>query len=226
MLERLRSRLTSSPRELKVIVTGPPRSGTSFLCGLVHRMGYRLGPEEWLRQADVNNVHGYFECLPLLRISEEILSKFGGDFHLNIPDLPDNWPALVGREKKLIRSLVNKGRIDLYKGNRLLVLADLYDELYPKARWIFMNRNIEETFESRGGKGRNLTFEQWQSITDKRLQYWYASKPSRKALELDYNDFREDPVEAMSSIQSFLNIDLDETSLRELMGFFKPRVRR
>ena len=61
------------PHPLKVLVTGPPRSGTSFLAGLVARMGLSPGPSAWLNPADEHNRYGYYECLPILKVEEEIL---------------------------------------------------------------------------------------------------------------------------------------------------------
>ena len=43
------------PAPLRAIVTAPPRSGTSFLAGLLVQMGLSPGPEKWLKEADEHN---------------------------------------------------------------------------------------------------------------------------------------------------------------------------
>ncbi|MFB6273729.1 MAG: hypothetical protein ABEL51_12620, partial [Salinibacter sp.] len=122
----------NGPDPLQIIVTGQPRSGTSFLAGLLSRMGLSAGPIEWLKSADEHNPYGYFECLPLLHLSEEILADLGGGVN-DVPRLPEDWTSQLHQEKRRIQEIVTSGGIELYKDNRLMILADLYDEIFPSA---------------------------------------------------------------------------------------------
>ena len=208
------------PAELKVIVTGTPRTGTSFLSGLVHRMGFSLGPKKWLKKADKNNVYGYFECVPLLQISDRILEKLGGSF-LDLPEFKPGWTALLEEEKREILRIVQKGGIELYKGNRLTVLAGLYDEIFPDAQWIYISRDINETYKSRFGG--EISFEDWRKITNRRISLWESSRPATKALNLDYRDFKDNSKATVYKILDFLGLNLSSRKIEECINFFQTR---
>lgn len=209
---------------MKVIVTGLPRSGTSFLAGLIAKMGYRTGPESWLKPADANNRFGYYECVPLIHISERILAKLNGDFHRNIPILKDGWTNAFEAEKQEILHTVQKGRIELYKGNRLVVLADLYDDLFPDARWIYIQRDIVNTFQSRFGDA--ISFSDWEVITQKRIDAWHRTGPSKKALNIHYEDFQKNMKSTLDKIVSHLDIMLTKQQYQTCMSFYRPRNRK
>jgi hypothetical protein len=208
------------PRPLKVIVTGSPRSGTSFVTGLIHLMGFSIGPKSWLKKADRYNPYGYFECQPLNRLSSAVLMSLG-DFHSALPSLEDQWTEAFKAEQAQIVRVVESGGVELYKDNLLLVLADLYDELFPDAKWVFVQRDIEATYKSRFG--RHLSFSDWQRIVERRSQLWQSSNPSKKALYIDYDDFKSDIKGAVQTIQTFLDIELSKKQLAVCIDFFKPR---
>ena len=205
---------------LKVIVTGPPRSGTSFLTGLISRMGFSPGPEDWLKKGDEHNKYGYFECMPLWKISFVMLKNLGGSFH-KLPACNPGWTAYFNAEKKKITRLVKSGGIELYKDNQLLILSELYHELFPDAKWVFINRDIKETYKSRFGEA--ISFDQWELITKERLNRWHSSPPSEKALYLNYQDFKDDKFNTINDLQSFLGIELNQYQLKSCLNFFKPR---
>jgi len=205
---------------LKVIVTGPPRSGTSFLTGLITQMGFSPGPADWLKKGDEHNKYGYFECMPLWKISFGVLKNLGGSFH-KLPACNPDWTAQFNAEKKKIAKLVKSGGIEVYKDNQLLILSELYHELFPEAKWVFINRDIKETYKSRFGE--SMSFKQWKSITKERMSRWHNSLPSKKALYLNYQDFKDDKVNTINDLQSFLGIELNQDQIASCLAFFKPR---
>lgn len=184
-------------------------------------MGYSLGPDKWLKKADKHNPHGYFECLPLQRISADILKKLGADFHNNLPSLQPGWTKAFDAEKAEILRVVQSGSIELYKGNLLLVLVDLYAELFPTAKWICTQRAVEKTYQSRFGEP--LSFEEWKAITAKREKCWQTSFASKNALYIDYQDFNLDITASISKIQNFLGIELTTEQMTSCLEFYKPR---
>ncbi len=186
-------------------------------------MGYNPGPDYLLKQGDEHNLFGYYECLPLMRISKNILNKFGGDIVKNIPDLPDGWMNELSTEKRQILDIVHSEKIEVVKDASILVIADLYHELFPKAKWIVTQRDECETFRSRFGF--QLTYQEWLDITNNRLRKWQQTYPYSKALHLNYNDFAVDLEGTISCICSFLEVELTALQIRECMDFFKPGQR-
>jgi hypothetical protein len=209
---------------VKVIITGLPRSGTSFLTNMVSSMGFYLGPEEWLKPADQYNRYGYFENRHLLYTTNKILNKLEIDYHNNIPIIQPNWIKEIESERKAILQIVNKGNIEIIKENKLCLLANLYDELFPDAKWIFIQRDIKQTYKSRFGEA--ISFENWEIITNRRIQLWKTSKPSKKALNLDYQDFIENLEASIEKVEFFLGIDLTETQKLNCLDIFKPKSNR
>jgi hypothetical protein len=209
---------------LKVIIPAFPRSGTSFLTGIIVRMGYNPGPVQWLKKSDQYNPLGYYECMPLFNISRKILEKLGGDFFGNIPVLPVNWTSQLENEKQQILSIVNSGKIEIFKDGPMLIIADLYDELFPDAKWIVIQRDISETFKSRFGK--EISFDQWEKITAFRLARWQQTRPFSKSLNLNYKDFFIDLPGTIEKISSFLGIRLTRRQKKSCVDFFKPGLRK
>lgn len=208
---------------LKVIIPAFPRSGTSFLSGLIVRLGFSPGPPEWMVKPDMHNPFGYYECLPLLKISRQILAKFGGDFLKNIPHLPPGWLDEVIKEQQQILDLVQRGNIEVFKDGPMLIIADLYHRLFPEAKWIVIHRDIHETYRSRFGKP--LTFEEWQTVTGTRMDRWRGTQPYSKALQLDYDDFSNHWDRTVRRICAHLEIEPDQSRLDECREFFAPGQR-
>jgi hypothetical protein len=209
---------------LKVIIPCFPRSGSSFLAGLIVRMGFNPGPEKWLKKSDELNPFGYYECIPLLKISRGILKKFGGDILKNIPNLPNGWLDELETEKKQILDIVCSGKVEIFKDASMLIIADLYNELFPRVKWIAIHREVKETFKSRFGVP--LTYEEWEKITGTRLRKWQQTKPFSRALNLDYKDFFLDCRGTIEKISTFLGIQLTSQQIIECMDFFKPGQRK
>ena len=136
---------------LKVIVTGMPRSGTSFLAGLIVRMGYSAGPVRWLKPADKHNIYGYYECLPVFHEVTKIKNKVNPDLYMNPQPFQSDWLKKSEKEIKRIMRIIEAGGIEIYKDTRLVVLADLFSYLYPEAKWIYIYRDIESTYKSSFG---------------------------------------------------------------------------
>ena len=210
---------------MKIIITGPPRSGTSFLAGLVVKMGLSPGPKEWLKEGDKNNPYGYYECMPLMEIDHSLLKKFGGGV-IDPPDLPENWIELCGKEKKQIRKIVEGGGIEVYKGNMLIVLADLYAKLFPDAKWIMIYRNEKETARSIRDTGTDLSSQKLIDTRKKWIECWEKTRSSSNCLTIKYEDFFDELDQTIKKIVSHLDLSLSEEIMKDCVDFFRPRESR
>lgn len=209
-------------KPLKVIITGTPRSGTSFLAGLVVRMGFSPGPIEWLRAANQHNPYGYYECALLMKIEHDLLKKFGGRV-MDPPELPENWTSSCEQEKKQIWKIVENGGIELYKGNMLVILSDLYVELFPDAKWIMINRSEQETVRSLKDSGGSMSFEELCNTRKKWLDSWDKSRASSNCLSIRYEDFMDNSLKMTETMAGYLGVSLSQEMLRDCATFFMPR---
>ena len=190
-------------------------------------MGLNPGPEKWLKRADELNPFGYYECFPLLQLSREIISKLGGDFLRNIPQPPPGWLNQMENEKQQILNIVKEGNVEIFKDAPMLIIADLYDELFPDASWIVIHRDIRETYKSRShDRIPHVSFEEWEKITETRMSRWRQTRPFSKALNVDYKDFSTDLPGTIKKISTFLGIQLSEGQIKDCMDFFKPGCRK
>ena len=213
-------RYYSGSKPLKVIVVGHPRSGTSFVTGLVHRMGYSLGPDIWLLGADKYNRFGYFEARPLMEINMRIMQGLG-NISPGLVDRSPDWFQQFKQEQINILQIVEMGGIELYKGNRLMILADLYDDLFPNVKWIFVNRNIDETYRSRFIE--QISLDEWKKQAKIRNLLWQQSRPASRAMQVRYEDFFSDLVGTINQIRSYLEISLTAQQFQNCQDFFRPR---
>jgi len=207
---------------MKVFIPCMPRSGTSFLTSLVSKMGFNLGPQNWLKPPNIHNPNGYFESLPIMKICFDMLSKLNGDFFYNIPQLYNGWKENLTEEKDKVISLIDEGKIELVKNGPILIVADLFHDIYPDAKWILITRDINETYKSRFGNF--ISFSDWEKLTKDRLKAWNSTIPSTNALEIDYKDFQMNFNDTCGKISQYLGIDLSEEKLINLRTLFKPSL--
>lgn len=224
-IERIFRKLTGKTRKdgLKVIIVGPPRSGTSFLAGLIVRMGFYPGPSKMLLEANKNNPYGFYEFKNLLDLDHRILEdKYGSIW--NIPDFDCHWISDLVNEKNIVKKTVNKYGLEVYKGNMLIVLSDLYSELFPDAKWIFITRSKEETKRSiRDAWGSDKSDDELDELLERWLEIWNSSQAGKKSLKFNYEDFFKDIDGKINELESFLEIELTAKQRKDCKEFFKPR---
>lgn len=207
---------------LRAIVTGLPRSGTSFTAGLVARLGLCPGPRWLLRRGNRHNPHGYYEHVLLNKLTGGVLSAMGRDFDLNLPRSRDEFASLgLGRTQWAIRTLVRLCGIEVYKDNKLVLYPDLYAGMFPEARFIFVARHADARFASRFGK--TVARAEWEAFNAQRLALWKASPVCGQALTIRYEDFFHDLDGMIEKIAAFLELEVGEAGRRSARDFFRPR---
>lgn len=208
---------------MKVIIVGLPRSGTSFLTSLIVRMGFDPGPKCSLRKADLFNPFGYYENNQLMKIDHGLLKKFNGNV-MNPPELPDNWIDTCIEEKQEIKRIIKREGIEVYKGNMLIILADLYDALFPEAKWIFISRNQDRIIGSMiaANECKALDKKKLYDLVNRWQCSWFNSRVSRYCLEVRYEDFFRSPEHEVKAIAKYLNNPLTPDTLNECLALFKP----
>ena len=212
-------------QKLKVIIVGAPRSGTSFLAGLVARMGISPGTASNLREANEHNPYGYYENMDLMQIDHELLKKFGGSV-MTKPSFPEDWIELCKSEKREILKIVTKEGLELYKGNMLVYLADLYKDIFPTAKWIYIKREKNDVVKSLIKSSKEKVEKgYYENVFDTWTESFQRTSVAEEAMTITYSDFHMKKDSIIKKISDFLNIELDEHQFKNCQDFFKPKIK-
>jgi hypothetical protein len=212
-------------RGLTAIVTGLPRSGTSFVAGLLVRLGLSPGPRLLLRPGNRHNRYGYYEHVPLNWITDRILKEMGRDFDLNLPAGREEFlRAGLEQHMRKIKRKVENGRIEVYKDNKLVLYPELYADIFPQAGFVFVTRDADARFASRFGK--TVARREWEDFNARRLAMWHDSPVSGRALTVAYEDFFDDARACVDKVCGYLALDAGEERRRKAAEFFRPSRKR
>ena len=207
---------------MKVIITGNARSGTSFLTNLVHKMtNYKCGSN--LRSGNVHNKFGYWEHIDLNNITNKALKSAGISYvtYNSVPKINFSDKKFDVFRKK-IKNIVDKEKIELYKDNKLILAPNLYTKLYPEAKWIYIQRNMEDSFKSKFGK--KMSFDEYNKMVKNRLDCWESKKISKECLTINYEDFEKDIETVITKIADYLNVTNHD--LNELKKVYRDKNNR
>ncbi len=194
---------------MKVIVTGNARSGSSFVTNLIHVLtGYQCGDT---RQGDQHNKFGYWENVELNNLNRSILQQLGLSYVNSKPttEYVDYSHKRFDEMKEHIRK-VSEG-IELYKDNVLMIMPELYQQIFPDAKWIYTHRNIKSSYKSRFGGP--LEENQYNLIVENRLNTWNDFEISKTAKHVEYERFDNDLEAAIQDIADYLEVkdfDMEE----------------
>jgi len=143
--------LSSPAFDTPVLVTGLPRSGTSMVTGLLGLCGLWLGHTV---PGGEENVRGFFENIILReRVQKEILRQGGFD-PLGVRRLPPSvWHPIVRDLREVVGAGLAAQQYDGrqiwgFKDAKLTLTWRLWNEHFPRARWIIVRRPDEEIIAS------------------------------------------------------------------------------
>jgi len=128
-----------------VIITGMHRSGTSLLASMLQRSGLHLGDR--LLRPGPSNRRGYFEDLDFLEFHDDVLASLGTTFYLEVEPQGDIAPHHRERAEKLIAARAAQPAWG-WKDPRTVFFLDLWHEIVPDARFIFVYRRPAEVVDS------------------------------------------------------------------------------
>jgi len=105
-----------------------------------------------------------------------------------------------------------------------IVLADLFNDLFPSAKWIYISRNVSAMFASRFGA--SISYPKYVRMLERRFAVWNASVPAKKALYLQYEEFSTPSgfLNALSKIAKHLGLSLTTSQIESCTDFWRPRT--
>lgn len=181
-----------------LLVTGMHRSGTSLLTSILAAAGVHVGDQ--LMGAAESNPHGHFEDLEFYSLHQRILaanglSREGFTCQATI-DVPVaarlEAAALVGRRRAA-------ERVWGWKDPRSVLFLDLWAELLPEARYVFVFRPVWEVVDSLFRRGDEpfilnprLAIDLWVAHNRRILEFVRAHP--RRCLVLETARVASDPA--------------------------------
>lgn len=178
-----------------LVITGHPRSGTSFTASLLQSAGLHIGQK--LMAPGHGNVRGFFEDLDVVGFHEAVL-RSRGIHHVGWTTQEDIPVELVFEEKA--RELVaNNATVPLWgwKDPRTTLFLDFWAQLLPEANFLFLYRAPWEVVDSIYRRGDEMFVEEpelalkiWLSYNQKLLRF-YDRFPERCFIASVYNVSQE-----------------------------------
>ncbi len=204
------------------VVTGPMRSGTSGVTGLLERCGFDLGRAvRVLREPTADNPRGDLEPDLLLAINARLLAEANvGDPHA-IPD-PATLLQFAPQRERYFRYFIEKFDGDLIKDPMLCLTLPLWEtRWHALQRVVFCVRHpleVARSTEKRYDVTRERGLELWRIFTER-----FFETPTRcRRFVFDFNAFRRAPRETFSVLLDWLgraqSADEIDQHLAEIFG--------
>jgi len=203
-----------SPFPPAVVIGGMHRSGTSFVANLLGAAGLHLGDE--LLGANFGNPRGHFEDLAFFDFHKRVLAANGlHEDGFTTREQLDVPPALRDEARALVEARRGAGRPWGWKEPRTALFLDLWAELLPEARFVFVFRRPWEVVDSLFRRGDELILAEPRLAIDtwlaynRRIRDFAVAHPDR-ALVCEVTQFATRTTEVFAAIQERLGVPLGE----------------
>jgi hypothetical protein len=208
------------------IVTGPMRSGTSCVTGLLELCGFDLGRNiRVLRNPTPMNPRGHFEHDLLVTINERLLveaAPFGGVF---APPPRGEIMDLAGRREKYFRLFLEKFDGDLCKDPLFCLTLGAWRRVWPELRRaVFCLRHPADVALSMGKRygtdfGEGLRI--WREYSSRFIENSGGSgAEALRVFIFDFDRFRREPLGAFAELLNWLGRPFDPETLRGRIASF------
>ncbi len=193
-----------------VCISGMERSGTSMVSRIVNLLGVYLGGRDDLIMETEYNKKGCWENKSLLKISDEILARFGGDTH-HMPDFPEGWvddPRIADLEvearKTIEREFSNKD-VWGWKDPRCCLVMPFWQKLLPDMEYVICIRNPVDVGNSLVSLNAVSSYAEaarvWHMYTSNIIRY----TAGKRRILVFYEDFMgKDSMQAIGRLAKFL----------------------
>lgn len=138
-----------------ILVTGLPRSGTSLTAGVLHLCGAFVG--QCVPGKGPANPRGFFENQFLReRVNKPLLRALDADplgvFPLPDPDVARALPPFPRLRRSILERVAWEGcshnEAWLFKDAKLTLLFPIWNQLFPRARWVLVRRDKADIIAS------------------------------------------------------------------------------
>ncbi|MFM1802668.1 MAG: hypothetical protein RJA81_2020 [Planctomycetota bacterium] len=184
--------IDSQEQPFVVIVSGLPRSGTSMMMKMLEASGIPVLTDN-LREADIDNVNGYYEFLPALKVKNdsswlsEANHKAVKMVYQLLYDLPSDYQYRVLMMRRAM------GEVLASQKKMLSRLGKPTDAI--------SDDKMAELFRT------GLT----------KFEAWISQQPNFQMLDVDYNNMVLDPLPQIQAINQLLGGKLDVQAMAEVV---------
>lgn len=209
-------------------ILGMHRSGTSAFAGVLHTVGFNLGPSEQFLGPLPENPKGFFESRQVVSINKRLLEILGGAWD-RPPRLSGEWwrdDRLQGLRSEASQWLQESGSGQgplFIKDPRLSFTWPFWHDIVPFSGAIICLRKPGEvirSIETRNGTPRHHAEALWAAYTVSSL-----TVPVPQTI-VDFADLAEAPVETVLRVIRDLGVDEPEGDWRSLAAdFVDPSLR-
>jgi len=201
---------------MPVCIAGMHRSGTSMVAKYLQACGLYLGRDEDLMPAAAENPEGFWEHLPLVAISDEVLNRLGGGWDCPPPEPAAGWEAgaLAPPRARAATILAHfEGREPWgWKDPRVSLTLPFWRGLLPGLKTVIVVRNPLEvalSLRRRNGFSFALGLTLWH-ISYRRL---LDAAPAAERLATHYDAYFGEPQTEIRRVAAFAGLAADDERL-------------
>jgi hypothetical protein len=205
------------------LITGPLRSGTSCVIGLLEQYGFNLGENiRVLRRKTQHNPMGHFELDLLFTINNRLLVECpGNDYSVFCVPEPEIIAKLAARRDAYFTMFVNKFDGNMCKDPLMCLTLPYWKKHWPNlTRVIYCLRHpvaVACSIEKRYQIKKEKALELWHTYT----KYFFKGANSFDVFIFDFDLFCCNPEKEMTSLLSWLNHPLIPEKIQaEIDSFF------
>jgi hypothetical protein len=217
-----------------LVVTGMHRSGTSLVANYLERCGLDMGEE--LLPADVGNPLGYYEDVHIHDLHRELLWKAGVADAFTVTDADVPVPVdevFRERAREIVAKRTDKAQWG-WKEPRTALFLDLWDEVLPDGRFLFVFREPLAVLDSLLRRAANesvtdrpeLALVMWRIYNAEMLRFTRTHSDACTWVETER--FVQRPDTLLSSVRDRFGFDISPARVQDVFAHeaFHTKVRR
>lgn len=204
-----------------IIVTGPPRTGTSMVAGLLHESGLHMGSR--LQGPASHNEKGLFEDEIVVKLNNLLLTMASGSWL--IPPPPENF-RLLNRDLLIDLARYEQRETWGLKDGRFCLTLPVWEWVldHCRPRFVICHRNILSAAKSMCLWWGLALHHALKLVAEYELRIaaHLGIRTDWPALHLSYEDFLSNPRTWAGQLAAFTGVDIAEETIEE---FVEPALK-
>lgn len=207
------------------LITGPLRSGTSCVIGLLECCGFDLGKNiRVLRNPTEHNPHGHFELDLLFTINTRLLTESNGhSWGIFAPPPESVLKSLAARRERYFRLFLRKFDGEVCKDPLMCLTLLFWEPYWPELRRsVFCLRHplaVAQSIEKRYRIPVPLGLKLWETYTTR----FFGAATRCQVFIFDFDAFQQSPNVVFGSLLTWLGRTMPATEIdQRLTNFLGP----